>query len=69
MYELPYELPNILRLRKLGNYKKIPEIPGFDDKYPADHKISARFYLPVCEFKHNIKNFRDIDCGCLICQT
>ena len=37
MYELPYELPNILRLRNLGNYKKIPEIPGFDDKYPADH--------------------------------
>ena len=24
----------------------------------------------VCEFKSNIKNFRDIDCGCLIkCRT
>ena len=23
----------------------------------------------VCEFKNNIINFRDIDCGCLICQT
>ena len=23
----------------------------------------------VCEFKNNIKNFRDIDCGCLICRT
>ena len=22
----------------------------------------------VCEFKNIIKNFRDIDCGCLICQ-
>ena len=23
----------------------------------------------VCEFKNNIKNFRDIFCGCLICRT
>ena len=23
----------------------------------------------VCEFKNNTKNFRDIDCGCLICRT
>ena len=23
----------------------------------------------VCEFKNNIKNFRDTDCGCLICGT
>ena len=23
----------------------------------------------VCEFKNNIKNFRDTDCGCLICRT
>ena len=23
----------------------------------------------VCEFKNNIKNFRDIDCGFLICRT
>ena len=23
----------------------------------------------VCEFKNNIKNFRNIDCGCLICRT
>ena len=37
MYELPHELPNDLRLTKLGNYKKIREIPGLDNKYPADH--------------------------------
>ena len=37
MYELTHELPNDLRLTKLINYKKIPEIPEFDDKYPADH--------------------------------
>ena len=24
-------------LRKIGNYKKIPEMPGFDGKYAADH--------------------------------
>ena len=23
----------------------------------------------VCEFKNNIKNFRNIDCSCLICRT
>ena len=23
----------------------------------------------VCEFKNNIKNFGDMDCGCLICRT
>ena len=23
----------------------------------------------VCEFKNNIKNFRNIDCGCLICRA
>ena len=22
----------------------------------------------VCQFKNNIKNFKDIDCGCLICR-
>ena len=35
MYELPHELPNDLRLRKLGNFKKIPEMLGFDGEYPA----------------------------------
>ena len=37
MYELPHELPNNLKLRKLVNSKKNPEILGFDDKYPAFH--------------------------------
>ena len=42
MYELSQELPNDLGsqtqdLRKLGNYKKISEILGFDGKYSADH--------------------------------
>ena len=39
MYELSLELLNDLRqvLRKLGNFKKIPEIIGFDGKYPAVH--------------------------------
>ena len=43
MYELPHELPNDLRLRtyerlrKLGNFKKISEMLGFDGEYPAVH--------------------------------
>ena len=37
MYELPHELLNNLRLRKLGNYKKFPEMLGFEDKYPTVH--------------------------------
>ena len=40
MCDLSHKLPNDLRLRKLGNYKKIPGIPGFDDKDPADHPKS-----------------------------
>ena len=40
MYELPQELPNGLRrfpkyLRKLVNFRKIPEMFAFDGKYPA----------------------------------
>ena len=37
MYELPYELPNYLRGRKLGNFKKIPEMLGFEGDYPSVH--------------------------------
>ena len=37
MYGLPHKFPNDLRLKKSGNYKKIREIPGLDDMYPADH--------------------------------
>ena len=38
MYELPDELPNNRRLRifrKLGNFKKIPEMLEFDGEYSA----------------------------------
>ena len=41
IYQLPHELPNYLQ--KLGNFKKIPEIPeklGNDGKYPVS-QISA----------------------------
>ena len=31
-------------LRKIGNFKKIPEMRGFDDAYPAGH--------PKCKFWH-----------------
>ena len=34
MYDLPHDLPNNLRLKKL---KKIPEMLGFDGKYPVTH--------------------------------
>ena len=39
MYELPKsdESPNDLRLRVLGNFKKISEMLGFAGKYSADH--------------------------------
>ena len=35
MYKLPHELPNNLRYRKLGNFKKITEMFDFDGEYPA----------------------------------
>ena len=40
MHESALELPNNLRLklfRKLGKFKKILEILGFDSEYPAGH--------------------------------
>ena len=40
MREFPHELPNDLKLkdlRKLENFKKIPETLGFDGEYPAVH--------------------------------
>ena len=37
MYELPYELPNTLRLKKVVNFKKITEMLGFDGEYPVEH--------------------------------
>ena len=42
MYELPRELPNVLKLdlRKLGNFKKIPEMLGLDDEYSAVRLIA-----------------------------
>ena len=41
MYNMPHKLPNDLRiqnLRKLGNFKKILEMPGFDDEYLTSHQ-------------------------------
>ena len=51
MYELPHELQNDLRLRKLGNLKKIPEILWIDGEYPAVHPIAKfwRFLVKNCE--------------------
>ena len=45
MYELPKsdESPNDLRLRVLGNFKKISEMLGFAGKYSADHP-KAKFW-------------------------
>ena len=37
MYEVAHELRNDLRRRILGNYKKIPEMLGFDSKYLPNH--------------------------------
>ena len=37
MYELPHKLLNDLSLRKLGNFKKISKILGFDCEYQAVH--------------------------------
>ena len=32
-----YVLPNNLIFKKLGNFKKISEMLGFDGEYPAAH--------------------------------
>ena len=37
MYKLLNELANDLKLRTLGNFKKILEMSGIKDKSPAGH--------------------------------
>ena len=36
-HELPHELQNDLTLRILGNFKKIPDMLGFDRKHSDRH--------------------------------
>ena len=43
MFELPRELPNDLRLKKLGNFNKDSEMLGFDGDYPAVH-LNPKFW-------------------------
>ena len=54
MYELPHELPNMLRLGKLRNYNKIPEIPGFDDKYPAKYPVITYYGINSVHFRGSL---------------
>ena len=61
MYELHHELPNYLRLKnlkKLRNFRKIPEILGFDGKCPAVHR-KANFwrFLVKNRKKSAVKHF------------
>ena len=39
-----YEWPNDLRLTKLGNFKEIPEMLGFDGEYPVVHRKAKKIY-------------------------
>ena len=45
MYELPYEMPNTLRLKKVVNFKKITEMLGFDGEYPVEHTKGKFWHL------------------------
>ena len=37
MYEFPYYFPNDLRIKKLANFKNIPEKLGIEGSPPAAH--------------------------------
>ena len=50
MYELLHELANDLKLRILGNFKKILEMAGIKDKCPADQLKSK-----VWQLRHRIE--------------
>ena len=60
---MPHELPNDLRLkdlRKLGNFKKIPEMLGLDGEYSVVHLIAKfwGFLVKNCKnatVKHSIE--------------
>ena len=59
MYEFPHELPNDLKLkdlRKLENFKKIPETLGFDGEYPAVHPKTKFWRLLVKNSKTAVKH-------------
>ena len=45
MYELPHEMPNTLRLKKVVNFKKITEMLGFDGEYPVEHPKGRFWHL------------------------
>ena len=43
MHELPYEMSN--DVKKLGNFKKIPEMLGSDSEYPASCTKAKFWYF------------------------
>ena len=60
MCESLHELVNHLKLRILGNFKKILEIAGIKDKFPAGHLKSALWQLcPKIAKKTDLKDFRE----------
>ena len=55
MYELLHELANDLKLRILGNFKKILEMAGIKDKCPAGQLKSK-----VWQLRHRIAKKTDL---------
>ena len=61
MYELLHELANDLKLRILGNFKKILEMAGIKDKCPAGQLKSNVWQLRHRIAKKQILNISHIN--------
>ena len=59
MYKLLHELPNVFittfETRKLGNFKKFPEMLGFHGEYPTGHP-EDKFW------RFSVKKMQKISC-------
>ena len=57
MYKLPHELPNdfitIFEIRKLGNFKKFPEMLGFHGEYQTGHPETKFWRFSVKKMHKN----------------
>ena len=58
MFELPHELPNDIRLRKLGNTRKVPQLHENNSLVPIPHaKIQILLVLAKNSREIAIKQF------------
>ena len=56
-YELSQELMNYLKLRKLGNYKKISEMLRYDGRPPASRPYKSQILTPLAKSRKSSSRY------------